>query len=450
MSDKKTEVEFNEDVFESMLTGTFDPDTEVDASEKDAEEVDDTQEDTDQEEESEVEEETNEDLDGDTEDTSDAEEDDEEEDSLVEDYDSDDEADSDDEDESEEDEEDTDDVSEESEEEEESDVDSEESEDETETEGSSDGEAQDTDEVDYKAFYDSVVNTEFVVNGKKVKGFADPKKIIQSQQMAGGFSEKMAAFKQYRPFMAPLKERGMLDDPAKFDLAMNLIDGDVDAIKAHLKSLEVDPLDLDMEQVDYNVKPTTASPEAITVEDTLEVAKSMGIEDQVRQVIGNEWDAESFQEFVSNDAVRRDLLEHMATGVYDKVQDKMLELSRLDYNGAYGSLSTVNKYRAAVRELQREQPVQQQEVAVEKSTKPAVKKSGVKAEKAKIVKAREAEEYKTKAAEREASITKQRKKAASVSRKKAKAKPKAKFDPLEVEGEELDQLMDFLITSGRR
>jgi hypothetical protein len=448
MSDKKTEVEFNEDVFESMLTGTFDPDTEVDVPEDEGtEEVDDNQEDTDQEEESESDEETNQGLDGDTEDTSDDEEDDEEEDALVEDYDSDDEADSD-EDESEEDDEDTDDVTEESDEEE-SDVEGDESEDGTETEGSSDGEAQDTDEVDYKAFYDSVVNTEFVVNGKKVKGFADPKKIIQSQQMAGGFSEKMAAFKQYRPFMAPLKERGMLDDPAKFDLAMNLIDGDVEAIKAHLKSLEVDPLDLDMEQVDYSVKPTTASPEAITVEDTLEVAKSMGIEDQVRQVIGNEWDAESFQEFVSNDAVRRDLLDHMATGVYDKVQDKMLELSRLDYNGAYGSLSTVNKYRAAVRELQREQPVQQQEAPVTKVTKAPAKKPGVKAEKAKIVKAREAEEYKAKAAEREASITKQRKKAASVSRKKAKAKPKAKFDPLEVEGEELDQLMDFLITSGR-
>ena len=36
-----------------------------------------------------------------------------------------------------------------------------------------------------------------------------------------------------------------------------------------------------------------------------------------------------------------------------------------------------------------------------------------------------------------------------MSKKKTKAKPKAKFDPLAVEGEELDDLMDFLITGGR-
>ena len=444
------EAEFDAEVFDSMLYGTSESEIaedkgveeEADTAEDFDEEDNNDQEDTDQEDESEDEEELDEDDDGHPDEDLEDEDEDEEEDALVEDYDSDDEDSDtkDDEDEDSDDEEET----------EESNETDEESENDTETTENSDGNAPDTDEVDYKAFYDAVVNTEFVVNGKKVKGFTDPKKIIQSQQMAGGFSEKMAGFKQYRPFMAPLKERGMLDDQAKFDLAMNLIDGDKEAIKKHLESLKIDPLDLDMESINYEGKSTVASKDAIVIEDTLERARAAGVEDRVREVVGNEWDAESFQEFVSNEAVRNDLLTHIETGVYDKVQDKISELSRLDYNGAFGAMNTISKYRTAIAELQQEvQSNPAPQVATKPKSKPVNKKASVNAEKAKIEKARQEEEYKAKAAKREAKLTQQRKKAASMSKKKPKAKPKAKFDPLKVEGEELDNLMDFLISGDR-
>ena len=448
------EEEFDGDVFDSMLYGSFEEEVQDDESaeledegveEEDAEDFDDEdnddQEDTDQDDDSEDDEELDEagdgELDEDFEDT----DEDEEEDSLVEDDDLDDE----DGEDSEDDDEDADEADDSE------DEDTDDSEDEADTEEQIDGEAQDTDGVDYKAFYDAVVNTEFVVNGKKVKGFADPQKIIQSQQMAGGFSEKMAGFKQYRPFMAPLKDRGMLDDQAKFDLAMNLVDGDKEAIKQHLQSLGIDPIDLDMDKINYAGKSNVASNESIIIEDVMERAKGAGIEDRVRNVIGKEWDAESFQEFVSNDAVRNDLLTHMESGAYDNVQDKMAEMSRLDYSGAFGAMNTIGKYRAAVVELQKESSNSPQRKVVEKAPirKPVVKKASVKAEKAKIEKARQEEEYKEKAAKREAKVAQQRKRAASMSKKKPKAKPKAKFDPLKVDGEELDDLMDFLISGGR-
>ena len=438
--------EFTEDIFDSMLHGTFEEPEEVEEDEGDVEEVDtasedDEEEDTDQEEESEDDEELDEDSDGDLDEDSEDEDDDEEEDTLVDDNDLDDE-DSDAEDDEEE--------ADEADDLEDEDTD-EESEDETDTEETSDGEAQDTDGVDYKAFYDAVVNTEFVVNGKKVKGFADPQKIIQSQQMAGGFSEKMAGFKQYRPFMNPLKERGMLEDQGKFDLAMNLIDGDKEAIKQHLKLLNIDPLDLDMDEISYDGKSNVASQESLVIEDTMERARSIGIEDRVREVIGKEWDAESFQEFVGNDAVRNDLLSHMESGAYDAVQDKMAELSRLDYNGAYNSMNTISKYRAAVGELQKAQANQPAavETPAQAPKKVAKKAPSVKDEKAKIKQARKETAYKAKAAEEEAKRTADRKRASSMSKKKPKAKAKAKFDPLKVEGEELDNLMDFLISGDR-
>ena len=444
------EVEFDADVFDSMLHGTFDESQEEleESVEDDVEDTEDfdeedseDEEDTDQEDELESDEELDEDDDGDLdEDLEDADED-EEEDTLVEDDSSDEEGgDTEDEDDAPDDE---------AELEVDGDTD-EESEDDTETEEDNDGDdSETTDKIDYKKFYDSVVNTEFTVNGKKVKGFADPQKIIQSQQMAGGFAEKMAGFKKYRPYMAPLKDRGMLDDPAKFDLAMNLIDGDKEAIKAHLKSLNLDPMDLDMDEIEYTATPATASQETLVIEDTLDRAKSMGVEDRVRQVIGNEWDPESFQEFVSNEAVRNDLLNHMETGAYDMVQDKISEMSRLDYNGSFNNMRTIDKYRTAVIELQKENANRTPEVQ-ESTPAPAPSRAkAVKSEKDKIVKARREEEYKEKAAKREANIIQKRKRAASMSKKKPRSKPKAKFDPMELEGSELEAHLDFLMSGGR-
>lgn len=429
MSDTMKEVEeFDQDIFDQMLHGTFEADEGVEEAVEDtAEDFDEDdneyEEDTDQEEESEGDEELDQDGDGYTDEDSDTEEDDEEEHTLVEDYDSDDEAGEADE------------------------APDEGSEDGTETEAKSDGKESDTDEIDYKAFYDAVVNTEFVVNGRKTKGFSDPKKIIQSQQMAGGFSEKMAGFKQYRPFMAPLKERGMLEDPAKFNLAMNLIDGDKEAIKAHLKSLEIDPLDLDMDQIKYSGRSVIAAPETLVIEDVMERARASGIEDRVRQVVGKEWDVESFREFTNNEAVRNDLLQHIETGAYDLVQDKMLEMSRLDYDGRFGSMSTVNRYRAAVIELQKEQQVASQRAVPTKPVTPS--KSSVEAEKAKIEQARKERAYKEKVAKEEAQRIQQRKRASSMSKKTVKPKAKPQFDPMKVEGQELDALMDFLASGGR-
>jgi len=447
--EKNTGAEFDEDIFSSMLDGSFEESTEEVEDDSVEDEVEDTvvddeddsehQEDTDLIEEDE-EDDTDEAGDGELDEEEFDEDEDEEEDSLVEDNDSDDE-DGDIEDEEDE--------ADEAEELEDEDID-EVSEDDTDTEAEADGtEAETTDEVDYKAFYDAVVNTEFTVNGRKTKGFADPQKIIQSQQMAGGYSEKMAGFKKYRPYMAPLKDRGMLEDQAKFDLAMNLIDGDKEAIKQHLASLNIDPMELDMETINYSGKTNTASAESLIIEDVMERAKGAGIEDRVRQVIGTDWDPESFNEFVTNDAVRNDLLDHMESGAYDRVQEKMHEMSRLDYNGQYGNMRTVDKYRAAVKLLQAEAPAPQAPVTpvVRKVAKKAT--PSVDVEKAKILKERKEAKYKKDVASKNAKASADRKRAASASKKKPKSKPKAKFDPMKLEGDELDAHMEFLISGGR-
>jgi len=438
MSKEIEEVEFSEDLFDSLVDGSYNPEEEVLSSDDELEEEVEQQEDTDQDIEEEEEEELDEVNDGELDEDLDSDTEVEEEDTLVEADDLDDE-DSDIDTEEE--------VADETTESDEDDT-TEVSEDSTETEEKSDGKAPDTETIDYKAFYDAVVNTEFVVNNKKVKGFADPKKIIQAQQMAGGFSEKMAGFKQYRPFMNPLKERGMLEDQSKFDFAMNIIDGDKEAIKQHLKTLNIDPIDLDMDEISYKGTKATASEESIIIEDTLERARSLGVEDKLRQVIGSEWDAESFQEFMSAPDLRRDLVNHIQDGGYDIVQDKIAEIKRIDYDGSFNNMSSVNQYRAAVDEILKQQkaaaPTKQQEVVENTPTKASVK-----VEKAKIQDSRKEEVYKEKVAKREATIAKQRKRASATSKSRAKSKPKPKFDPMALEGEEFDAHMEYLISGGR-
>lgn len=297
----------------------------------------------------------------------------------------------------------------------------------------------------YKKFYDQVANVEFMANGKKVKGFTDPQKIIQAQQMAYGFSSKMAAVKEYRPFLTTLKERGILENPDKFNFAMDLLDGDPEALKVHMQSLKVDPLDLDMDTVQYKVKNHITSKEALVLEDTIEQAKNYGVEDKLRTTIGKEWDPESFNEFLTVPEVRKDLLEHMATGAFDLVQDKIAEMKTLDYSGTFSAMKSTDQYRQAVQALTAEAsrienniiPTVKNAVNVA-NQKPAVNNS------AELAKKQEAE-YKRNLEEKNRIAEEARKKASSVSRKKGSTTESKKFDPLKLEGKELDDFINSLI-----
>ncbi len=431
----------HDELMDAMINGTLDSQltTEAEDATIGDEEVTDN-EDTDQEDESEEESATNLDTDGDLEDTDEAADEDEEEDTLVE-TDSDESNDEDDEEE----EEDAD-AADDSETE---DLDDEDQ-DTTETsEADVDLTPEQADGIDYKAFYDAVTATEFTVNGKKTHGFKDPKKIIQAQQMAGGFSDKMAGFKKYRPYMAPLQERGMLEDTDKFNLAMKLIDGDPEAIKQHLKNLEIDPLDIEMDEINYVNQNTLASQEQLVLEDSLETAKAAGFEDEVRQVIGKDWDQDSFNEYLHDGQIRADLLDHIQSGAYGYVQERIQEFKRLDVNGTFSSMNTLDQYRAAAKDIQQELSVNEaSRIASEARQNNAqqAKADNVATEKARIAKSRKETEFKAKADKQNAKVAERRKNAASVSKRKSKAPVKAaKFDPMKLEGEEFDELMNAMI-----
>ena len=299
-----------------------------------------------------------------------------------------------------------------------------------------------------KQFYDQIANAEFIANGKKVKGFTDPEKIIRSQQMLHGYSDRMKGFNEYRPFMKALKENGLLEDESKFNFALSLLKGDKAAIKQHMKTLSIDPVDLELDETAYKPTNYVASKESLILEDTLQVARESGIEDKLRKTIGEQWDNESFQEFVSNAEVRQDLLEHMQTGAFDLVQDKIAEMEVLDTYGTFRNMKSTDKYRQAVqlvnRELAAKRSSEPERVAPQASAQYVAQQQNNRIDTALLAK-KEAE-YKAQVEQKNREADEARKKAAAISKKKATTTQTKKFDPLALEGDDLNSFVDGLIS----
>ena len=281
----------------------------------------------------------------------------------------------------------------------------------------SEDESEATEEINYKEFYEKVALAKFTANGREVEGFKNPEDLIRAQQMLHGYSDKMKVFKEYKKFLKPLEERGVVSDPEKFNLAMSLLDGDPEAIKKILKEKNIDPMELDLDDIKYSPKNKLPSDAQLLIEENYEQAENLGVGDKFNRVISKDWDIASLQEFVSNSSVRADLLQHLKDGTYDIVQSEIKKMELLDSTGVLDGMNSVEKYRAAVVRLQ------QNRVAAQPK-KVVVPAANVVDKVAEADKARKAAEFKLKAAEKEREIDEQRKLAASMSKKKVASKPK--------------------------
>lgn len=294
--------------------------------------------------------------------------------------------------------------------------------------GESEDESEATEEINYKEFYEKVALAKFTANGREVEGFKNPDDLIRAQQMLHGYSDKMKVFKEYKPFIKTLEERGITADPEKFKLAMSLLDGDPEAIKKVLKDKNIDPLELDLDDIKYVPKVKLPSKAQLLIEETYEQAENLGVGSKFNRVISKDWDMPSLQEFVSNGAVRADLLQHLKDGTYDIVQNEIKRMELLDSTGVLDGMNSVEKYKAAIANLQRQVPTTPAKKVVA-PTVTAVDKT------AEAKKAAEEAEFKRKAAEKEQEIAEQRRLAASVSKKKPVSKPKPEPKLEELKGD---------------
>ena len=305
-----------------------------------------------------------------------------------------------------------------------------------------------------KKFYDEIANAEFIANGKKVKGFTDPSKIIRSQQMLHDYSNKMRGINEYKPYLKALKEKGIIGDEEKFNFAMSLLDGDKATIKKHIEALKIDLVDLELdEDSKYVPKNYIPSKQSMVLDETMEIASNIGVDSKLRSVIAKDWDDDSFSEFLNNPSVRNDLLTHMQDGTYEIVQNKINELEMLDMSGSYRGLKSTDKYRTAIAEINRENQSRQVNPSAyqnQYANQQQNNGSYIDAERARLadLAAKEAE-YKA-MAEKKLRDDEARKKAAMITKKKTTTVTQKKFDPLELEGDALDEFVNELISSSKK
>ena len=283
--------------------------------------------------------------------------------------------------------------------------------------------------------------------------------------MLYGFEEKMAGFKKYRPLMSALDKSGMIENHDKFNLMMDVMNGDKEALKHFISINKIDPIvDLDLDDIKYTGANYVETDEAMNIKETLQRAREVGVEDKFREVVGTQWDADSFKEFSAKPQVREDLLYHMTTKldndensptIYDAVQDKIKELRLLDTSGRFSSKTSINQYREAVSVLSEERRAMAEQNAEQTSkttpktntvvTPKVVDNSKVEAEKAKILEKRQKEEYTAKVKEEQAKVAEKRKKASSVSTSKPKVvAQEPKFDPLKLTGKDFFEVFDMI------
>lgn len=308
-----------------------------------------------------------------------------------------------------------------------------------------------------KKFYDEIANAEFVANGKKVKGFTDPSKIIRSQQMLHDYSNKMRGINEYKPYLKALKDKGIIGNEEKFNFAMSLLDGDKATIKKHLESLKIDPVDLELDDdanAQYSPRNYMPSKESLVLDEAMDIARSSGVEDKLRTVIAKDWDEESFGEFLRNPRVRNDLITHMQDGSFDTIQNKMTEMEMLDLTGSFRGLKSTDKYRAAIAEINREiqyqynrqsaNPSIPQQEQYYRSAPTGQNQYQPNAEAERLALAAKEAEYKA-MAEKKLRDDEARKRAAMITKKKSVTVTQKKFDPLALEGDDLDNFVNELI-----
>lgn len=144
-----------------------------------------------------------------------------------------------------------------------------------------------TNEVDYKAFYEAVTQ-DYKANGKVLPGVKDPSKFIQALQMATDYAHKTSAIK---PIM---KRAKLLEDITDEQLSemLEFNSRNPEVIKKALKDANIDPVELDLTEINYQPHSKVMSDADYAYQETVNelYEEDPVIYDQVRTSIKNDLD----------------------------------------------------------------------------------------------------------------------------------------------------------------
>ena len=203
-------------------------------------------------------------------------------------------------------------------------------------------------EVDYKAFYESVTK-DFKAAGKIMPGVKDPDKFIKALQMATDYALKTAALKPV------LKKAKMLEDVTdeEFSEMLDFRKRNPEVIKKALKEAQLDPLDLDLEDIQYTPQSKIMSDADYEFKETIE---KLSQEDAVafqrtQNIVLNELDSTSKTTVLSNPHILSALQSEVASGRFEKIQAQALQLKAF---GGYNNVPDIELYSYIASEMDKQ------------------------------------------------------------------------------------------------
>ena len=203
-------------------------------------------------------------------------------------------------------------------------------------------------EIDYKAFYESVTK-DFKAAGKIMPGVKDPDKFIKALQMATDYALKTAALKPV------LKKAKMLEDVTdeEFSEMLDFRKRNPEVIKKALKEANLDPIDLDLENIQYTPQSKIMSDADYEFKETIE---KLSQEDAVafqrtQHIVLNELDTTSKTTVLSNPHILAALQSEVASGRFDKIQAQALQLKAF---GGYNNVPDIELYSMIANEMDKQ------------------------------------------------------------------------------------------------
>jgi len=220
----------------------------------------------------------------------------------------------------------------------------------SESEGTDSSEDDSTGERDYKSELAEVM-APFKAAKREitVKTAEDARRLMQ---MGVDYSRKMADMKPYQKVLKTLEKHDLLD-MGEINFVIDLVKKkDPEALKKFLRDNEIDPMDLSMtDDTEYKPNDYSVGDREMMLDDVLTDISDTDTFDQTVDVISKQWDMASRKVLMDNPGIIKVLNDHMDSGVYGQIADRMLTEKTL---GKLTGLSDLEAYKAVGEAIESE------------------------------------------------------------------------------------------------
>ena len=203
-----------------------------------------------------------------------------------------------------------------------------------------------TTEIDYKKFYETVTQ-DFKASGKVMPGVKEPEKFIKALQMATDYALKTAALKP------ALKRVKMLDgiSDEEFSEMLDFRKRNPEVIKKALKDANLDPIDLDMDQINYVPQQRIPSDAEYEYKEVVEELAKDTEFTYTRNIVLNELDEKSKEVILTQPKVLQALHQEVISGRFEQIQAQALHLRTF---GDYSHISDLDLYAMIAHEMDKQ------------------------------------------------------------------------------------------------